>query len=80
MKKKMLLFGSFSAMLLSTFMLIRPANASIGSSCTSKGCEQNSGHLLFASRQAVANGGCICPLPHPTFNGCALAGAERQVK
>ncbi|HLJ29742.1 MAG TPA: hypothetical protein VKY85_23745 [Candidatus Angelobacter sp.] len=80
MKKKMLLLGSFSAMLLSAVMLIMPANASAGSSCTSKGCEQNSGHLLFASCEAVANGGCVCPLPHPTFNGCALAGAERQLQ
>jgi hypothetical protein len=76
MKTKMLLFGSVSAMVLGTVMLIMPANASVSSGCASKNCEQNTGHLIIASCQAVANGGCACPLPHPTFNNCVITGAD----
>jgi len=72
MQQKMLLFGSFSAMLLGAVMLIMPAPASASSGCSSKGCEQIAGHVQFASCQTVVGGGCACPFPHPSFNGCAL--------
>lgn len=72
MKKKMLLFGSFSAMLLGAVMIITPAKAGAALRCSSKHCEQNSGTLIIESCRAVVGGGCACPLPHPTFNGCLL--------
>lgn len=72
MKKKMLLLGSSGAVLLSTLMLIMPASASVTAGCSSKSCQQNSGILLIEACQPVKNEGCVCPLPHPTFNGCLL--------
>ena len=70
MKKRMLLFGSVSTMLLSAVMLIMPANASVTSGCASKGCETIAGHVQFASCETVVGGGCACPFPNPSFNGC----------
>lgn len=68
----MLLFGSFSAMLLSTVMLIMPASATVTSGCASRNCKYGGDIVHIAACQPVQNGGCVCPVPNPTFNGCVL--------
>lgn len=80
MKQKMLLFGSFSAMLLGAVMLIMPAHASVTAGCTSKHCEIGGDIPKIVGCEVVANGGCACPFPHPDFNGCVLTGTEQPLK
>lgn len=72
MKKKMLLSGSLSAILLSAVLLIMPARASVTSSCGSRNCKFGGDIVHIAACLPVKGGGCACSVPNPTFNGCVL--------
>lgn len=72
MKKKMLLFGSFSAMVLGAVMVMTPAGASATSGCSSRGCETEGGKRPVFRACELVNNSCTCPLPNPTFNNCPV--------
>ncbi len=77
-KKKMLLLGSFAAMLLSAVLLVMPVNASVTSHCTDCTKLINGTALEVATCKPTGVDGCFCPLPPPLFsNNCFFVGADK---
>ena|ERR1700694_915057 len=70
MKKKMLLFGSFGATLLSAALLLMPVKAHATPHCSV--CTKVEGNVqTTAACRPVGRDGCACPLTgNITFNNC----------
>ncbi|HLJ25414.1 MAG TPA: hypothetical protein VKY85_01770 [Candidatus Angelobacter sp.] len=62
MKKKMLLLGSFGAMLLSAALLVMPADASVTSHCTGCTAIDSTGATVTSTCHVRPIDSCFCPL------------------
>lgn len=70
MKRKMLLLASIAATLLSSVLLIAPANA-VGFICTDCSGIDSNGHKVKANCQVQPIDSCFCPLSGTiTQNNC----------
>jgi len=69
-KKKMLLFGSFGATLLSAALLLMPVKAHATPHCSI--CTKVEGNIqIVAACRPIGIDGCACPLTgNITFNNC----------
>jgi len=75
---KVLLLGSFAAMILSAALLITPARASVSSHCTNCSKLINGTTLEVADCKVTGVDGCFCPLTPPLFsNNCFFVGADK---
>lgn len=71
MKRKMLLLGSIVATLLSSVLLIAPANAGAAFTCTDCTGVDSNGHKVKANCQVQPIDSCFCPLSGTiTQNNC----------
>jgi hypothetical protein len=77
-QKKILLLGSFGAMLLSATLLISPANAGILSHCTSCTAISATGAHVTATCHVAPIDACFCPLTGTIVkNNCQFVGAKK---
>jgi len=78
-KKKALLFGSVAAMLLTSALLMTPANAQgILRHCTSSTAVTSAGTKVTSKCQVAPIDACFCPLSGTIIsNNCQFVGAKR---